>query len=291
MDARFINQTPHNLLKMVPSHLRSGDHTLWDYLFQKNPAGQSFVVVGEPGSGSSTTLLKHMAWSVALRRPGLPPASQSLLPVTLSLRDHAGAIPRDPPPAPAAPDRRPPGAVGRVPRRRSAGSRPAAGGRQLPGHARRAERNCRPGNAPARPRLGRKGCLASYPRNRFIISSRMRDYRGRAAPPTCWCLKSAPGRRKIAEDPPPVPAGLGVGGRASARLASLRGALDQKPELRPLAANPLLLTLLGSLAAAPGSLARAARRSLRRQCRRPRPTAAGCPWRSGGACCSGWPIT
>ena len=96
VDARFINQTPHNLLKMVPSHLRSGDHTLWDYLFQKNPAGQSFVVVGEPGSGSSTTLLKHMAWSLALRRPGLPPASRSLLPVMLSLRDHAGAIARDP---------------------------------------------------------------------------------------------------------------------------------------------------------------------------------------------------
>ena len=117
----------------------------------------------------------------------------------------------------------------------------------------------------------------------------MRDYR--AAPLTdLLVLEVRPWNAKQSEHFARRWRALGVGGRASARLASLRGALDQKPELRPLAANPLLLTLLARL---PLRLeAWPARRvELYAAMQKAAPDSRRLPWRSGGACCSGWPIT
>jgi hypothetical protein len=174
LDAKFINQSPHTLLKMLPGNLRQGDHSLWDFLAAPSLAGQNFVVVGEPGSGK-TTLLQHVAVCLAAHKPEAPAACRELLPVLLFLREHAEAI-RANPYLPLA------HIVGQHLARRQAPAPPLGWfEHQLE------EGNClilfdglNEVTDPELRRLVRawvKGCLVAYPRNRFVIASRMREYR------------------------------------------------------------------------------------------------------------------
>ncbi len=85
-----------NPLQALPENLRSGSHTIWQYIIDKNTQGHNYAVLGAPGSGK-TTLLKHMALTLAapaIRRRKLN--APDLLPILLFLRDHAKAIKENP---------------------------------------------------------------------------------------------------------------------------------------------------------------------------------------------------
>jgi len=81
-----------NPLQNLPDNLRSGSHTIWQYISSENTQRHNYAVLGAPGSGK-TTLLKHMALTLAApaqRRRKLNVPNQ--LPILLFLRDHAKAI-------------------------------------------------------------------------------------------------------------------------------------------------------------------------------------------------------
>jgi len=76
----------------VPVELRSGNHTIWEYLVTPYLRDQQFVVLGPPGSGK-TTLLKYLGLALAHRKGSR--AAQHFwrkLPVLLFLREHSKAI-------------------------------------------------------------------------------------------------------------------------------------------------------------------------------------------------------
>jgi predicted NACHT family NTPase len=92
VDPTSIHGASSSPLQDLPEKLRSGSHTIWQYVNEKNIQGHNYAILGAPGSGK-TTLLKHMALILAAPkhrrdRVGAP----SLLPVLLFLRDHAQAI-------------------------------------------------------------------------------------------------------------------------------------------------------------------------------------------------------
>ena len=74
----------------LPEPLRTGRHSVWDYLTAPQMEEQGLVILGPPGSGK-TTLLRHIALTLA--HGGSVGGRQIKgLPVLLALRNHAGAI-------------------------------------------------------------------------------------------------------------------------------------------------------------------------------------------------------
>jgi energy-coupling factor transporter ATP-binding protein EcfA2 len=242
LDVKFINQSPHTVFKLTPRHLRQGDHPIWDFVSSRSLAGQSFVVVGEPGCGK-TTLLQAMAVALAARKREVPADCRGLLPVLLFLRDHAGAI-RANPYLPLAQ------VIGEHLARRQAPAPPVGWFEQQ-----LEEGNCLilfDGlNEISDPQLRQlirtwvKGCLVAYPRNRFVIASRMREYR--AAPFTdVLTLEVRPfGREQIGRLARQWRAARLPGAQAATE-ADMLAALVKGP-LMALAGNPLLLTVLINL--------------------------------------------
>lgn len=92
--------SPHEvnatLVNKLPAPLRSGSHNIWEYITDKKTQSNHYAILGAPGSGK-TTLLKHMALTLAVPRNrkkklGAP----NLLPILLFLRDHQNSIRDDP---------------------------------------------------------------------------------------------------------------------------------------------------------------------------------------------------
>ncbi|MGB0387915.1 MAG: NACHT domain-containing protein [Ardenticatenaceae bacterium] len=73
----------------VPPALRSGKHSIWDYLNDPALAKQNLFLIGPLGSGKST-LLKHIA--LMLASDSSPYQKPNTLPILISLPDHAAAI-------------------------------------------------------------------------------------------------------------------------------------------------------------------------------------------------------
>jgi energy-coupling factor transporter ATP-binding protein EcfA2 len=71
-----------------PEELRTGSHTIWEYL--KSDKTHHLAILGAPGSGK-TTLLKHLALTLGYAHKQYPDAPD-LLPILLFLRDHAKTI-------------------------------------------------------------------------------------------------------------------------------------------------------------------------------------------------------
>ncbi|MDX9990863.1 MAG: NACHT domain-containing protein [Anaerolineales bacterium] len=85
-----------NPIQNLPEELRSGTHTIWEYVNSKGSNGHNYAILGAPGSGK-TTLVKFIALSLAApahrrRKMGIP----SVLPVLLFLRDHVTEIVANP---------------------------------------------------------------------------------------------------------------------------------------------------------------------------------------------------
>jgi hypothetical protein len=80
------------ILSQVPDVLRSGSHTIWEYLTTSHLRDQHFVVLGSPGSGK-TTLLKHLGLTLVHHKQthGVKHFKHKL-PVLLFLREHSKAI-------------------------------------------------------------------------------------------------------------------------------------------------------------------------------------------------------
>jgi hypothetical protein len=93
VDPTSAHVTNSNLIHMLPETLRSGSHTIWEYVTDKNVQSSNYAILGVPGSGK-TTLLKHMA--LALSTPAHRKRSSSLLPILLFLRDHQKSITENP---------------------------------------------------------------------------------------------------------------------------------------------------------------------------------------------------
>ena len=242
LDARFINQSPHTLLRMLPGQLRQGDHSIWDFLSLRGLTGQSFVVVGEPGSGK-TTLLQHIAVSLAAQRHEVPLDCRDLLPVMLSLHEHIAAI----------------RANARVPLAQVIGDHLTR--RQAPAPpAGWIEEQLEKGNClilmdglneiadpELRPlfRTWVKSCVVAHPRNRFIISSRTQVYRAMPFNDMLTLEIRAFSRKQtehLTRQWLRARSRRGRGVTAPAVLASLAAG-----PLRALAGNPLSLTLLLNL--------------------------------------------
>ncbi len=243
VDAKFINQAPHALLKMVPSHLRQGDHTLWEYFLPNSLTGQHFVVVGEPGSGK-TTLLKSMAYALAGGQPDLPQAHLPTLPILLYLSEHADAV-RENPYLPLSY-----AIVDHLARRQAPA--PPAGWFEAQLEAGNCVVLLDGLNEVADPQMRQrirtwvKDCLVAYPRNRFIISSRLREYRGLPLN-DLLVLEVRPFSREQIELLANRWQAVGFPGAAPAAGRTLLAALDRSPTLRLLASNPLQLTAMLNL--------------------------------------------
>jgi hypothetical protein len=200
------------------------------------------VVLGEPGSGK-TTLLQHLAVSLAAQKRAVPANCRGLLPVLLFLREHAGAI-RANPYLPLA------HVIGDHLVLRQAPVPPAGWfEHQLE------EGNCLvlfDGlNEIADPQLRQlirtwvKGCLVAYPRNRFIIASRMREYRAQPFGDVLALELRALNRAQVGRLAQQWRAARPRGGGAATEQQVL-AALATGPRMT-LAGNPLLLTLLINL--------------------------------------------
>ncbi len=77
----------------IPSELTSGGHTIWEYLATPNPC--KLAILGAPGGGK-TTLLKHIALTLAVDRKSRRDRMPDYLPILLFLREHVDAIRADP---------------------------------------------------------------------------------------------------------------------------------------------------------------------------------------------------
>jgi predicted NACHT family NTPase len=92
VDPTPIHEVSQNPIQKLPENLRSGNHTIWEYITDKDMQKNNYAVLGAPGSGK-TTLLKHMALTLASskhqrRKVDAP----DLLPILLFVRDHAKSI-------------------------------------------------------------------------------------------------------------------------------------------------------------------------------------------------------
>lgn len=96
VDLSLAPKAPHeasyNPIENLPENLQKGRHSIWSYLDMGNSKPQHLAVLGAPGSGK-TTLMKHLALSLALRKKAKTSEKlPDLLPILLFLRDHAKAI-------------------------------------------------------------------------------------------------------------------------------------------------------------------------------------------------------
>ncbi len=91
LDSRAPHETSADPLRL-PAQLRSGSHSIWEYLQARPLRDEHLVLLGAPGSGK-TTLLKHLG--LALIHHKLPRGVKRFpkkLPVLLSLREHSSTI-------------------------------------------------------------------------------------------------------------------------------------------------------------------------------------------------------
>jgi hypothetical protein len=96
VDPTPIHKARSNPIHMLPPALQSGSHSLWEYITNKNTQKNNYAILGAPGSGK-TTLLKHIALTLALPKPQRQEASApDLLPILLFIRDHANSIKENP---------------------------------------------------------------------------------------------------------------------------------------------------------------------------------------------------
>jgi hypothetical protein len=96
VDPTPIHVARSNPIHMLPPLLQSGSHSIWEYISNKNTQKNNYAIIGAPGSGK-TTLLKHMALTLAApksrrQESGAP----DLLPILLFIRDHANSIKENP---------------------------------------------------------------------------------------------------------------------------------------------------------------------------------------------------
>lgn len=96
VDLSLAPKAPHEArgdpIEKLPADLQTGRHSVWRYLEAQNGKAPHLAVLGAPGSGK-TTLMKHLALSLALRKKAKTSVTvPDLLPILLLLRDHAKAI-------------------------------------------------------------------------------------------------------------------------------------------------------------------------------------------------------
>ena len=77
----------------IPSELSTGGHSIWEYLAA--PTSSKLAILGAPGGGK-TTLLKHVALTLAADKKSRPEDLPDYLPILLFLREHVEAIVADP---------------------------------------------------------------------------------------------------------------------------------------------------------------------------------------------------
>ncbi len=87
------NQVSSNPLK-IPNVLRTGSHSLWDYLAAESLKGQPLVILGPPGSGKSTLLQDAVLTLVNRKERRQRPKVRYNLPFYLSLRNYQD-MPKD----------------------------------------------------------------------------------------------------------------------------------------------------------------------------------------------------
>jgi energy-coupling factor transporter ATP-binding protein EcfA2 len=83
-----------NPVGQIPEGLRTGRHTIWEYLASSQAGVQHLAIIGAPGSGKST-LLKHLALILAAPHRRSQEKAPKLLPILLAIRDHSAAIDTD----------------------------------------------------------------------------------------------------------------------------------------------------------------------------------------------------
>lgn len=94
VDPTPAHEASSSPVHMLPEGLRSGNHSIWEYILNENAQKNNYAVLGPPGCGK-TTLLKHMALTLAYpkrqrQKMGVP----DLLPILLFIRDHVNSIKR-----------------------------------------------------------------------------------------------------------------------------------------------------------------------------------------------------
>lgn len=90
------HQNSTKLLRALPEALRSGRHSIWDYInAQKNNKPQNLAIIGAPGSGK-TTLLKYLTLSLTSDKYWPSHVARGRkLPVLLDLREQSESIRQD----------------------------------------------------------------------------------------------------------------------------------------------------------------------------------------------------
>jgi len=96
VDPTPAHEVSSNPIHKLPERLRSGSHSIWEYITNKNTRRNHYAILGAPGSGK-TTLLKHMALTLASpRRQRKKISAPHLLPILLFIRDHVNSISENP---------------------------------------------------------------------------------------------------------------------------------------------------------------------------------------------------
>ena len=96
VDLSMVPTTAHQAsadpVPALTEPLRTGRHSIWDYLKGGDRATQNLAIIGAPGCGK-TTLVKHMALTLAIpKRRRKRATALKKLPVLLFLRNHAKTI-------------------------------------------------------------------------------------------------------------------------------------------------------------------------------------------------------
>lgn len=82
-------------IRPMPQKLQEGRHQMWEYLTAKQMKGRHLTILGPPGGGK-TTLLKHIALTLAKKERNQNQLNIDKLPILLFLRDHATDIAKKP---------------------------------------------------------------------------------------------------------------------------------------------------------------------------------------------------
>src|SRR6266542_1584026 len=79
VDPTAPHATSSNPVSTLPDELRSGSHSIWEYITDKNAQKNNYAVLGAPGCGK-TTLLKHMALALSSAKQRRKVGAPYLLP-------------------------------------------------------------------------------------------------------------------------------------------------------------------------------------------------------------------